>query len=157
MGLFDFLRRAEPMPGPQNLELLAALKAEKTAPSPANRAHLLEVLSQSIVLIAVKDLPPHLRNVGPGPLEEDTYIEKLSTTGKNGELLGIIFSDHANVQARKKGAPWLAISSQQSARWWSDANGIIINPAGDWVELTREEVASLATEPIPPLPNEPSA
>lgn len=74
MGLFNFLRRPEPDVGPQNFELLAALKIEKVAPSIAGRANLLRVLSRSVVLVAVRDLPPELRGEGPFVLKEDLRL-----------------------------------------------------------------------------------
>lgn len=145
MGMFDFFRRKEPDVGPQNSELLAALKAEKVTPSPVNRAHLLSVLKRSIVLIAVRDLPPHLRDVeGPGTFGQETHLDLLSSTNAQGERVGLIFSDHRNVQARKKDAPWISMPAQQAAKWWLDAQGFVINPAGDWVMLSPEEVAQLA-------------
>ena len=146
MGLFDFLRRAEPTPGPRNLELLAALRAEKTAPCAANRARLLAVLKQSVVLIAVRDLPPHLRNVEGVRLTQAVDLDQLGSTNAAGEKLGLIFTDHANVQARKEGAPWIAVDATKAAQWWKDAAGLVINPAGDWVELTRGELEQLGKE-----------
>lgn len=146
MGLFDFLRRPQPMPGPRNDKLQGALKAHKLSPSPQTREHLLRVLRESIVLVAVQDVPPELRGEGPFVLEKDTLIMELRTTNNKGEAMGLIFSDHAQVQARKKGAPWMSLDASQAAQnaLRMEAQGMVIDPTGDWIELTREEVEQLA-------------
>ena len=150
MGLFDFLRRSQAPHGPLNVDLEAALRAEKRQPSPQTRAHLLHVLSRSIVLIAVRDLPLHLRDIGPGKFEKSTDLDLLGTTNGMGKQVGLIFSNHKNVQARKKNAPWIAIPGKQAANWWKGAQGLVIDPAGDWIELSREEVKKLANGDFAP-------
>lgn len=154
MNFFKFLQR-NAMQGPQNLELLTALKAEKTAPSPDNRSRLIEVLRRSTVLIAVRELPSKLQREGPFVVEEDTYVEKLGSTNAQGERVGLIFSHHKQVQARKKGAPWMAQTCQQAAQHSlsEGQNGIVIDPAGDWVELSRAEVEQLAKDNIENSPS----
>ena len=148
MGLFDFLRRPEPksMPGPHNPKLQAALKAHKVAPSPQAREYLLRVLGESIVLVAVQELPEELRGEGPFVLQKDMTIVELTTTNAQGERMGLVFSDHANVQARKKGAPWMSLDAKQAATnvLRMNARGMVVDPAGDWIELTRQELEDLA-------------
>ena len=147
MGLFDFLRRSAPMPGPTNPELQGALKAHKISPSSQTRQHLLRVLQKSIVLVAVQELPQELRGEGPFVLQKELTIVELTTLNAQGERMGLIFSDHAQVQARKKGAPWMSMDAAQAATnaLRMEAKGMVIDPAGDWIELTLEETEQLAT------------
>ena len=151
MRLLDFLRRKEPDREPQNAELLAALKIENMAPSPATRANLLRVLSRSTVCVAVRELPPELSGEGPFVLQDDVRFTPLTSTNRQGQTVALVFSDHQHVQARKSGAASIEMTVQQAARnaLLNGKEGMIINPAGDWVELTREEVEHLAQTQSP--------
>ena len=134
------------MPEPTNPELQGALKVHKISPSPQTRQHLLRILQKSIVLVAVQELPPELRGEGPFVLQEDMTIVELTTLNARGERMGLIFSDHAQVQARKKDAPWMSMDATQAATnaLRMEAKGLVIDPAGDWIELTLQETKQLA-------------
>lgn len=146
MGMFDFFRRKEPDRGPQNAELLAALQIERLAPSPATRANLLRVLGQSTVCVAVRELPPELRGKGPIVLQEDVRLTFLTSTNRDGQSMALAFSDHQQVQARKSGAASIEMSAKQAASnaLQNGSEGMVINPSGDWAELSPEEVAQMA-------------
>ncbi len=57
----------------------------------------------------------------------------------------------------KKNAPWIAIPGKQAANWWKDAQGLVIDPAGDWIELSREEVEKLANGDFTPSDDQESS
>lgn len=147
MGMFDFFRRKEPDATPQNSELLAALKIERMAPSPATRANLLRVLGRSTVCVAVRELPPELSGKGPIVLQEDVPLTFLTSTNREGQPMALVFSDHQQVQARESGAASIVMSATQAASLAlrNGNTGMVINPSGDWAELTRAEVEQLAS------------
>jgi hypothetical protein len=90
---------SDPQPGTglHNPELQAALRAEKTAPSARTRANLLRTLSGATILLAVRELPPHLRGAGTHVLEEATSLVFLTSTSPQGQPMAIFFSDHQQV------------------------------------------------------------
>ena len=98
------------------------------------------------MLVAVQEIPAELRGEGPFVLQKDMTIVELTTLNAQGERMGLISSDHAQVQARKKGAPWMSMDAAQAATnaLRMNAQGMVIDPAGDWIELTLEESKNLA-------------
>ena len=134
---------------PENLELLEnALRAHHAAPAPQTREKLLEILKNCFVYVAVQDLPPHLKGVGTFVLQEDTPLVMLASTSADGKTRKLIFSDRAQVLARQPDADSIAMSAPVAARQAlrEGLEGLVIDPAGYWVEFTRAETEDLARE-----------
>ena len=146
MEHFDSSQPGLPELSSQNLELQGALKAYHAAPSPQTREAMLEILKGCFVYVAVRELPEHLRAIGLHVSQEDTRLTTLASTNSQGEMMGLIFSDRAQVLARKPDAESIAMAVPLAARHGLDEGfeGLVIDPAGYWAELTRVETENLA-------------
>ena len=137
----------------ENPELKKAVKSFKSNSTPATRKQLHAVFSKSMLWMATKDQPEGLvSSTSPTILTRETYMEIRISTNANGEPMGVVFTDLKELQNRNKSDPrnvsagGYVQSAEQIINFVleNDFAGIVINPGGNWVELSREEIEQIA-------------
>ncbi len=80
-------------------------------------------------------------------LEQDAPVSVLTSVNLQGQEVLLVFSDLESLRARNRTAAWITMSARDLLEQALAGHfaGIVINPAGSWVELSAEEMESLAT------------
>lgn len=146
MGIFDRLRGKEPRNSDRGAALVRALRLAVEEPSREAREDFRAALATSTLLLAVAELPPGIGSA-PAALNEDTSVAILTTRNAEGHEFLIGFTSLDDVQARRPGAPAIGMAAEEALRLATGEGyaGIVINPAGSWIELRRDQIESLLT------------
>jgi hypothetical protein len=97
--------------------------------------------------VGLQSLPEDLPRV-PDAVERDTPISILTSTNADGDEVLPVFSDLDSLKARNPRIPWVAMPAKGILELVleNEFAGIAINPAVTWVELSLEEIKSLAAD-----------
>ena len=133
----------------ENPELKKAIKSFKSNPTPVTRNYLHNVFSKSMLWMATKEQPEGVESsTSPTVLTRETYTEIRISTNASGEPMAVVFTDLKELQNRNKSDPknvsagGYVQSAEQIINFVleNEFAGIVINPAGNWVELSRAEI-----------------
>lgn len=127
-----------------NKDLEAAIHLVVTKPSPASRQMLCEILLECHLLVGVEDLPEGVSSF-PATLEADTPCAMATSVNPDGTEVLLAFSNADEVQARNPSLAFLEMSARSVLELGVQNNlaGVVINPAGEWVELGAEEITTI--------------
>ena len=143
MGLF---RRNSPekSQSPSNPDLVEAIQRVVTDPSQSNRQLLYQAFLNSKLLLGLRSLPESISSF-PTVVEQDTSVSVLTSLNPQGKEVLLVFSDLESLRARNPTVAWIAMSGRDILEQALAGHyaGIVINPAGSWVELSAEEMKSL--------------
>ncbi len=143
----------------ENPALKQAIQNFKSNQTLTTRKKLYEAFSKSQLWMATKEQPEGIySSTAPTILEHDTYMEIRISTNANGEPVAIVFTDLKELQNRNKSdlqnksAGGYVQSAAQIIKLVleEDFAGIVINPAGTWVELSRAEIEEIAAKFLEP-------
>src|SRR5438876_9205883 len=145
MGLFT-RRSSEKLQSPSNPELVEAIQSVVAHPSQSNRQLLHQAFLNSKLLLGLQSLPKSISSF-PTMLEQDTPVSVLTSVNPQGKEVLLVFSDLESLRARNRNVAWIAMSGRDILEQALAGHfaGIVINSAGSWVELSAEEMESLAT------------
>ena len=145
MGVFDFLKRKQAGPSLEAQEsLVQAMSRRSRHASPETRAAFETALFDAILLLAVRDVPPSI-GAGANILEEDTELTVLRSSTPEGLQVLFAFTSPEEVHARSPEAAFIGLPSRAVLEMVieDDYDLLAINPGGDVLELTRDDVADL--------------
>ena len=130
------------MPRNATVEEAIALLSER--PSDETRLDFYRKVSEGELFLAVAELPPGM-GLGWQVLEEDAELSVLTSSGPGGGEVLLAFTDERAVQQRAPGVPFVAMPSRRVLETVMDLNldGIILNPAGPWAGIPREDVENI--------------
>ena len=145
MGLFK-RNSPEKSQSPSNPDLVEAIQCVVTDPSQSNRDLFYQAFLNSKLLLGLRSLPESLSSF-PTVLEQDAPVSVLTSVNPQGKEVLLVFSDLESLRARNRTAAWIAMSARDILEQAVAGHyaGIVINPAGSWVELSSEEIESLTT------------
>ena len=137
----------------ENPKLKQAIQKFKNNPTALTRKKLYEVFLESFLWIAIKDLPEGMpASTSPTIVTLEMDYQMRISTNANGDPVMAVFTDLTELQNRNKsnlgtesqGA--YAQSASQIIKVVVKDNfaGIVINPAGNWVELSRAEIDEIS-------------
>ncbi|MEO8435565.1 MAG: SseB family protein [Pyrinomonadaceae bacterium] len=146
MGLFKRNSPDKPQ-SPRNPDLVEAIRRVLNDPAQSNRQTLHQAFLNSKLLLGVQSLPTGISSF-PTVLEDDTPVSVLTSVNPEGKEVLLVFSDVKSLRARNPSVGWIAMSGRDILEQALENHfaGIIINPAGSWIELSPEEMKSLTTD-----------
>jgi hypothetical protein len=127
-----------------NKDLEAAIHRVVTNPSPASGQMLYEILLECHLLVGVQDLPEGVSSF-PATLEADTPCAMATSVNSDGREVLLAFSNADEVQARNPSVGYLEMRARTVLELGVQNNleGIVINPAGEWIEIGAEEIKTM--------------
>ena len=132
-----------------NPVVLAALAKLSDFPSDENRVAFYRSLLQGSLLVAVASLPKEIIDT-PQVLQESLSVNMLTSSGPNGGEVLLAFTDTQALRARVSTGFPLAMPSKQVLEivLRDGYEGLIINPAGSWAEIPREDVERIVMDDL---------
>lgn len=130
--------------GPTNPHLVKAIQRVVSNPSQSTRQSFYEAFLESTLLLAVQSLPDGVYDF-PMVLEKDMPITVLTSINPEGKEVSLVFSDRRSLRARNRSAAWIAMRAKDVLNFALENHyaGVVINPAGPWLELSYEEMQNL--------------
>jgi hypothetical protein len=127
-----------------NQDLIEAIQRVVTDPSRSNRQVLYQALLRSHLFLGVQN-PPEGLSGSPTTLKENTPFAMATSINPEGKEVLLTFSDRDSLNARNPSLGWAEMLAKDvlGIVVQNDLAGIVINPGGQWVELTSEEVKSV--------------
>jgi hypothetical protein len=109
----------------------------------SSRDDFYRCLSQGVLLVAVGKVPDIEMN--GTLLEEDTRISILTTDMPDGGTAILAFTDIESLRAYSPATPHIAMRSVDvlEAVIDNDYDALIVNAAGPWARITREDIPSI--------------
>lgn len=141
MGFFDRFRRQD---DGSLADFVSIVRRAVEQRSPETFAAFQAALGTTTLLLATANLPPGAGET-PTALEEDAVVSVLSTTNGDGETFVLAFTTPEQLQARTPGTPFVGMSAEDALRLGLNESyaGVVIDPAGRWIELRRETIQTL--------------
>ena len=132
-----------------NSIVLAALVKLSDFPSDENRIAFYRSLLQGSLLVAVASLPKEIIDT-PQVLQESLSVNMLTSSGPNGGEVLLAFTDTQALRARVSAGFPLAMPSKQVLEivLRDGYEGLVINPAGSWAEIPREDVERIVMDDL---------
>jgi hypothetical protein len=133
------------IPEPGNPDLAAAIQVFVNDPSPKNRATMYQTLAKGLLIIGVGEVPKSLQSREKViTVKEKVNIKLLASEGPGGMHV-LAFTDVETLHARKPGCNYFGITAEQLFEMVlkDDYAGIIINSAGPWARIPREDIERL--------------
>lgn len=131
-------------PDSESKDLEEAIHRVVTSPSQESRQIFHNVLLRSHLLVGIQDLPEGVSSF-PATLEEDTPCAMATSINPDGKEVLLAFSDRAAVRARDPALGFLEMSARSVLELVVQDNmdGVVINPAGRWLELGTDEIKTI--------------
>ncbi|HEY0605094.1 MAG TPA: SseB family protein [Herpetosiphonaceae bacterium] len=148
MGFLKKLfRGAEPATDPaekraaHTLTIRQAVEQVSARPSEHTRRALYQSLNHGNLLVAVQSLPEGV-GTEARTLTQDLPVKMLTSTGPEGGVVLLAFTDEAALHERAPGSPYLVLSARAvlDIVLRDGYAGLIINPAGSWAGVPREDI-----------------
>src|SRR5262245_24873143 len=131
-----------PDSGPKQVALTQAIARLSEDPSPANRIALYRALNDCALVLGADNIPAHWQNTFV-ELKEAATIQVLESEAPGGSGTALLaFTDRHALWQRKPDATAMLVRPTTALRMVIDHGhaGIILNPAGPWAGVPREDV-----------------
>jgi len=118
-----------------------AVEQVSSHPSDRTRQALYQHLRQGTLLVAVESLPAGI-GTSPQTLTQDMPVTMLTSTGPDGGVVLLAFTDEAALHQRIPACPYLALPARQvlDIVLRDGYAGLVINPAGRWADVPRADI-----------------
>lgn len=127
-----------------NPHLRKAITVLNDQPGTESRQAFYEAFVRGPILLGVRDVPENV-DEGVHGIDEDLELEVLTSEGADGPPIILAFTDVEALDERSPNLPYIAIDPVQLLQWVIEEGygGIVINPAGPWAGIHRDEVELL--------------